>query len=120
MGYMRHELIYVATVYSRIDSPRRSCPDLYAKFTAKVNELRAAMPEAYRALLVGPIPHVCNGTESWAFFPDGSKEDWAESDEGDRWRHQFRTALELLEWTNPITVFSGDDGVKVLVEAEEE
>lgn len=78
MGTIIHDAVLVV-----IDSD--SAPD--------VSAFRDSLPEEFRPLVVGPVAGVANGTVSFAFLPDGSKEGWPDSDDGDRYRAQF---LELF------------------------
>lgn len=77
MGYIAHDAIVVTTTDSRPDGQ----PDIDA--------FRESLPEDFRPLVVGPIPAPLNGFISYAFLPDGSKEGWGASDEGDTYRAQF-------------------------------
>lgn len=70
---------------------------------------RASLPAGWQRLLVGPIPSMANGDLTVFFAPDGSKEGWDTSDEGDR----IRAALIELFANTPCDVveirFGGDD-----------
>ena len=77
MGRIVHDAIVVTTSDCRPDG----LPDIDA--------FRASLPEDFRQLVVGPIPAPLNGYVSYAFLPDGSKEGWGASDEGDTYRAQF-------------------------------
>lgn len=46
-------------------------------------------PYPWQQLVIGPIRSVVNYFESYVFLPDGSKEGWADSDAGDRYRAEF-------------------------------
>lgn len=86
MGYMRHNAIIVtAAGYMWNDSVRLPsdppAPDIDA--------FRASLPPAWRALVIGPIRSIVNGYMTFAFMPDGSKEDWPDSDLGDEYRQRF-------------------------------
>lgn len=86
MGYMRHNAV-VVTFSDYILEP------LHAKHLGieplDVEAFRESMPEEFRNLVVGPIRSVTNGYVSWFFAPDGSKEGWDTSHEGDQWREKF-------------------------------
>ncbi|MGW4493837.1 hypothetical protein [Streptomyces sp. NPDC004376] len=77
MGRIVHDVIVVTTT----DYRPGGLPDIDA--------FRATLPEDFRPLVIGPIPAPLNGYVSYAFLPDGSKEGWGASDEGDIYRAQF-------------------------------
>jgi hypothetical protein len=60
-----------------------------------VDGFRESLPEKWRPLVVGPIASVVNDDYTFFFAPDGSKEGWADSDDGDRYRQQF---MDLFAW----------------------
>lgn len=78
MGYIAHDAV-IATVCNYMESEMREAVDAF----------RAGLPERWRGLVVGPIPAITNGGETYFFAPDGSKEGWDTSDEGDEYRAQF-------------------------------
>ena len=89
MSYPRHNAVVVvasAVVFSSLFSDLTP-PD--------VDGFRASLPEQWRPLVVGPIPSVINGYVTYLFAPDGSGEGWEDSDDGDRYRHQF---IELFNF----------------------
>ena len=77
MGYMKHDAIIVTTS----DCRPGGLPDIEA--------FRASLPEEFRRLVIGPIPSAINDYVSYAFLPDGSKDGWPTSDEGDAHREAF-------------------------------
>ena len=77
MGRIVHDAVIVTTADFRPDG----LPDIDA--------FRASLPEEFRPLVVGPIPAPLNGYVSYAFLPDGSKEGWRASDDGDEYRQRF-------------------------------
>lgn len=78
MGTISHHAIVVTATYG--DYAERA----HAKALGIFNER-----------LVSPLsPGVVNGTRSFCVFPDGSKEGWDESADGDRKRDVF------IEWLN--------------------
>ena len=104
MGYIRHNAIIVTTGYAD-------------------KELAAAHTYAVElGCSVSPISEsVTNGVQSFAVFPDGSKERWQESTEGDERRealirHLRATAYDdgssPLDW---VEVQYGDDNGQTLV-----
>jgi hypothetical protein len=79
MGVIKHDAVIVTVAGFIVDDPRM--PD--------VDAFRSCLPEEFRQLLVGPIPSVVNGDVTYFFAPDGSKEGWRPSNEGDHWRSEF-------------------------------
>lgn len=93
MGYTRHNTIIVtAAGYAFDPGFRAQVPDVEA--------FRASLPEDWRRLIVGPVQSVTNDYRTFAFLPDGSKEGWGTSADGDTYRQQF---LDLFS-------FAYDDG----------
>jgi hypothetical protein len=78
MGRMEHDAVVIATHEARPGG----LPDLDA--------FRASIPEEYRALIVGPVVTTYNGHVMYAMLPDGSKEGWPASDQGDEIRERFK------------------------------
>jgi hypothetical protein len=78
MGWIAHDAVLVATETFRPGG----LPDIDA--------FRAEMPEEFRQLVIGPVEGAANGTVYYVFLPDGSKEGWDTSDEGNEWRKRFR------------------------------
>ena len=83
MGYVRNDTILADVWNVERDDP-------------KLEAFRAALPEAWRPLLVGPVVAIRNGSHYWTFLPDGSKEWWDISDEGDEHRAAFVALLERI------------------------
>lgn len=54
-----------------------------------IDAFRDSLPEEFRQLVIGPVPSCFNGRVSYAFLPDGSKEGWPPSDQGDEYRARF-------------------------------
>ncbi|MFF7824245.1 hypothetical protein ACFZCM_03380 [Streptomyces rochei] len=77
MGYIVHDAVIVTTT----DCRPGGLPD--------VDAFRESLPAHLRPLVVGPITSPLNGFISFVFLPDGSKEGWGASDEGDTYRAQF-------------------------------
>jgi hypothetical protein len=79
----------------------------YDKVIADLAAFRESLPsDDWRALLVGPVPSVVNAFEWVVFLPDGSKEYWDTSDEGDGYRERFAGIEGLVsvltaEWPWP-------------------
>jgi hypothetical protein len=85
MGYMRHHSVLV--VVNDYALGQSYMPDVEA--------FRQSLPEGWRPLIVGPIVTPVNGYLLYAFLSDGSKEDWPESDAGNKYRDAF---VELWNW----------------------
>jgi hypothetical protein len=79
MGYIQHDAVLVTV--SGYATRGELMPD--------VDTFRASMPDQFARLVVGPIPAVVNGDVTYLFAPDGSKEGWSTSDDGDAWRARF-------------------------------
>jgi hypothetical protein len=75
MGYIAHDAIMV-TVSGHADMP-------------DVEAFRQSLPEEWRPLVVGPVTSVVNDYLHLVFLPDGSKEGWDTSDQGDEYRQRF-------------------------------
>ncbi len=95
MGYIAHHAVLV-TVSSYVLKDADLMPD--------VDAFRAELPEEWRPLVVGPIPTVINGDVTFVFAPDGSKEGWGTSDDGDMYRQQF-AALFAFAYEDGSTPF---------------
>lgn len=107
MGYVRHDAVIVTTEGYR----EGGLPDIEA--------FKQTLPEEWRRLVIGPVESAVNGTFSYAFLPDGSKEGWGTSNDGDRYRQQFRelfrTAYEDGSSADDVVTvaFGADYGVDV-------
>lgn len=88
MGYTRHNAVIATLDASVFD--RDTAPD--------VEGFRASLPEPWRRLVIGPVQSIVNSYVTFAFLPDGSKEGWPDSDEGDAYRERF------------VGLFNGRDG----------
>lgn len=82
MGRIVHDAIVVTTA----DYRPGGLPDIDA--------FRDSLPEGFRELVIGPIPAPLNSYVSYAFLPDGSKEGWGASGEGDDYRAQFAALFD--------------------------
>lgn len=99
MGYFAHDAV-IAYVWGDDSGPM-------------VDGFRAGMPEELRHLLVGPIPVVVNGGDSYFMFaPDGSKEGWDTSNEAEEWRVRFIDLLRPISADIVAVRFGGDYGVE--------
>jgi hypothetical protein len=85
VGYIRHDMVLVSVDGYVFDRgwvrPELTAPDIDA--------FRASLPPEFRRLLVGPVHSAINNYMHWVFLPDGSKEGWDTSEEGDRYREMF-------------------------------
>jgi hypothetical protein len=84
MGYVRNDTILVEVAWDQ---------DRVAQILAG---FRSQLPEQWRPLLVGPVVALANGSHYWTFHPDGSKEWWDTSDEGDVHRAALIALLEQI------------------------
>jgi hypothetical protein len=108
MGYIKHDAVVAVTNdYSRIGGKNT---------TALVVAFRETMSEECRRLLVGPVSGLVNGDDFWCFLPDGSKEDWETSDEGQSWRDAFRALLRANAPAEYVAVAFGGDLDAAIVE----
>lgn len=94
MGTIIHDAVLVTAI---IDD---RMPDLDA--------FRATLSEDWRRLVIGPVQSITNGYAFAAFLPDGSKEGWASSDEGDGYRDRF-AALFHDDYFDVVRVRYGGD-----------
>lgn len=94
MGYFAHDTVLATSWYS-------DCPDIEA--------FRQTLPEKWRPLVIGPIPGVVNFGQFYAFLPDGSKEGWQDSHDGDKYRQQFIELFKDAKYPDVVTVRFGGD-----------
>jgi hypothetical protein len=101
MGYIAHDAVMVTA------SDYADMPDVEA--------FRQSLPEEWRPLVIGPIRSVINGYLNFAFLPDGSKEGWDTSDQGDEYRQRFADLFSAghEDGSSPFNVvkvrYGGDD-----------
>lgn len=76
MGYIAHDAVIATTSDARPEP-------------VDIEAFRASLPEDFRPLVIGPVVAPLNGTVSYAWLPDGSKEGWADSDQADEYRERF-------------------------------
>lgn len=105
MGYMRHNMI-LSVINGDMDGG--------GELTGKVVRFRQLLPQEWQHLLIGPIPGVRNAYVSFVFLPDGGKEGWEASDEGDNYRRRFLNLFPLNEEGNADVLivharFGGDE-----------
>ena len=114
MGYIKHEAVIItATNHYKGDG------EITYPVRDAIEALRAEMPEKIARLLSPMLGVGVNGTYSYCFAPDGSKEGWPDSSEGDEWRERvIQTALKADEWINVVHLaFGGDYGVELGITA---
>ena len=92
MGYMKHHAIVM------VAGDHHKQPDVAA--------FRESLPARWRPLVIGPIGSVINDYHLYAFLPDGSKEGWTDSDDGDIYRERFR-ALFAFRHAGGSSPFAG-------------
>lgn len=101
MGYIRHHAIIVSVATDK---------DLISTVHNKAMEV-------FGPQVSNVVSSVVNNTKSFFIGPDGSKEGWSESDEGDEKRTQFLCWLADLEYedgSSPVKwaeVVYHDDGL---------
>lgn len=107
MGYMVHHAILVTT---------------FDEQAAKVAHKKAS--EIFDRLvsgITGISESLVNGYHSFAIFPDGSKDGWEDSDEGDEHRAAFVAWLETQQYEDRssrydwVEVQYGDDNGKTMI-----
>lgn len=98
MGYIRHHAIAVSTWDE-----------------AAINKANLKAIEIFGELVSGIIKSKINGYVSFFIAPDGSKEGWSESNEGDKNREQFINWINSEAYSDGSNVYSyaefyyGDD-----------
>jgi hypothetical protein len=110
MGYMRHNAILVTAYDERFIEEARE------------QALRTVPSTAFKGLVSGPVASTTNGYVSFLLAPDGSKEGWNTSEQGDTWRAEFIRWLQAREFDDGSSVFSwvevqygDDDGMTRIV-----
>lgn len=100
MGYVRHDAIVLTGSADRLERIRDRAVQHFGGSEVCVTEL---------------TPAAVNDTASFLIAPDGSKEGWPESDEGDRLRQSFvgwlQTEAPLIDWIE--VNFGGDESWEV-------
>jgi len=99
MGYIAHDTILASTWKT----------EQHDAITA----FRDSLPEKWQPLLVGPVPALVGGGSFWAFMPDGSKEGWDTSNDGDLHRDAFVRLLGEVNGTFVGVCWGGDYGIEV-------
>lgn len=96
MGAMAHHILVVSADGWVLEEP----------FMPDIEAFKAGLPEKWAPLIVGPFRGMVNDTLTWMFVPDGSKEGWPASDDGDLYRQQFADlfAIRYDEGSTPFDV----------------
>jgi hypothetical protein len=108
MGYMAHDAVIV-TISGCVRN--QNTPPLLPD----VEGFRESLPEEWRPLVIGPVAGLVNDYLTYVFLPDGSKEGWDISDQGDEFREQFTAlfAFRYEDGSSPFDVvhvrFGGDE-----------
>lgn len=109
MGYTRHHAILVTTFYEPyIQEAHRSAVEIFGHLVSEINFSRI------------------NGFCSFAVFPDGSKEGWPDSDQGDANRERFKAWLNAHQYENGSSPYDwvwvemqyGDDRLQTRIVAD--
>lgn len=78
MGYIRHDV----TLFHVDSSSSKPVEE-------QVNKFRNSLPEDFARLIIGPVLSPTNGYTWFLMLPDGSKEGWEISQEGEYYRAAF-------------------------------
>ena len=109
MGYMRHHAIVITGPKKSYHPEFEDLADVHRRI------LTIAAQEGFAFLVSGIIEAATNGLGSILIAPDGSKESWQESDNGNRLRDRIIAFLETLRYEDNSTSFDyvevqfGDD-----------
>lgn len=107
MGYIAHHALVVTGCGDNIQNAHAKALEIFSTFD---NQVRPVSP-AGSSLVTGLMPGVVNSYETFAIVPDGSKEGWSDSDEGDRCRAELIAWLKrsdtYVDWA--LIRFGGDD-----------
>ena len=120
MGYMRHHAIIVTGwPLTRLNLSE----GLAADPPLSIEEAHKVATEIFGPLVSPIIPARINAYHSFCIAPDGSKEGWSESDEGDAQREAFKQFLNEhryedgsgIDW---VEVQFGDDDLQTVIMAD--
>lgn len=95
MGYMAHHAVNVVSS----DADDRDALEAF----------RASLIGDHARLFVGPVRGAVNGEDMWTLLPDGSKEGWEDSDQGDRNRSALAAICRQRQIDFVEVRFGGDD-----------
>lgn len=104
MGYFAHHAVLVF-------DPTGS--DLLAN---RVEGLRRALELGWSQTIIGPVGTMANGGHTYAMLPDGSKEGWETSDEGDAIRERFIALCKDYDAEVAVVRFGGDEPELSMIE----
>lgn len=98
MGYLRHEAMIVS--------------DWHAEDVYKAHEAASVIFNAIGmgSMVGGVVRHAINGGAAFFIAPDGSKEGWGHSDDGDKARKELIACLKDLSVDWVLVLLGGDDG----------
>jgi hypothetical protein len=115
MGYMRHHAIVVT-------GPRKSYDPEFTNIHSVQKEIAAiAGKDGYAFLVSDVIESATNGYGSILIAPDGSKEGWEQSAQGDGLRNKIVAYLDSLRYGDGSTSFDyvevqfGDDELETKI-----
>ncbi|WP_063042197.1 hypothetical protein [Nocardia grenadensis] len=104
MGTISHNAIVITYVPLYTGAPRRPVE------IPEIEEFRHRLPEGWEQILVGPIPSPVNFYHSYVFLPDGSKEGWGSSNQGDELRRELLEIASSIRTGDAVEItFGGDD-----------
>jgi len=105
MGYVRHEAMLFEGIRKSVEALHADIVTMIAK-----HDLTTQM--------LGEIREVINGYTFFTLYPDGSKEGWGSSNDGDLLRAEIKEHIKRNEiyvsWCS--VQFSGDDGVSLIID----
>lgn len=112
MGYTRHDAVIVQIAGYAMNPGSIGRDDMPV---IDLDAFRATLPDEWHRLVIGPVKSITNGSYTAVFLPDGSKEGWGTSDEGDVYRAQFAALFSFAydDGSSPFDVvhirFGGDE-----------
>jgi hypothetical protein len=118
MGYMRHHAIIVTGMMPEIEAAHRRAAEIFGPRNSILPNSIPVTPITFK---------VINGFQSFSILPDGSKEGWAESTEGDEKRDEFVNFLKdinfpdgtsSLDWVE--VQFGDDDGDTKIIRSNDD
>ena len=107
MGTIQHDAVIVSSWDTRGRLPFEEVREFARGLGAESWPIR----EDWETLLVGPVPSVANGYETFLLLPDGSKEGWDTSHRGDLLRAIF--IEKMAEVGDLVHVSWGELGTQV-------
>lgn len=95
MGYIRHHTIVVTGYVENLSKAHQLAKEIFGSLVSEI------------------IQSNVNGYESFFVAPDGSKEGWEESDNGDKNRQKFIDEVADVDY---VELFFGDDNGESKIE----